>query len=74
LLVDFPLKENFIILAHGSLALMITHPIVNLGPRRYHKITERVDNTVVPSTSLQVSSARFTRVVMNQDLLNPHLV
>jgi len=28
---------------------MITHPIVNLGPRRYHKITERVDNTVVPS-------------------------
>ena len=28
---------------------MITHPIVNLGPRRYHKITERVDNTVVSS-------------------------
>jgi len=22
---------------------------VNLGPRRYHKITERVGNTVVPS-------------------------
>ena len=49
LLVDFPLKENFIVLAHGSLALMITHPIVSLGPRRHHKITERVDNTVVPS-------------------------
>jgi len=28
---------------------MITRPVVNLGPRRYHKITERVDNTVVPS-------------------------
>jgi len=28
---------------------MITHPIVDLGPRRYLKITERVDNTVVPS-------------------------
>ena len=49
LLVDFPLKENFIILAHRSLELMITHPIVNLGPRRYHKFTERVDNTIVPS-------------------------
>ena len=49
MLVDFPLKENFIILAYGSLALMITHPIVNLGPRRYREITERVDNTVVPS-------------------------
>jgi len=49
LLVDFSLKENFITLAHGSLALIITHPIVNLGPRRFHKITEQVDNTVVPS-------------------------
>jgi len=28
---------------------MITHPIVTLGPRRHHKITERVDNAVVPS-------------------------
>ena len=28
---------------------MVTHPIVNLGPRRYHRITERVDNTVAPS-------------------------
>ena len=28
---------------------MITHPIVNFGPRRYREITERVDNTVVPS-------------------------
>ena len=37
------------ILAHGSLALMISHPAVNLGPRRYHNIMERVDNTIVPS-------------------------
>ena len=37
------------ILAHGSLALMISHPTVNLGPRSYHNITERVDNTVVSS-------------------------
>ena len=28
---------------------MIIHPIVNLGPRRHHKITERVENIIVPS-------------------------
>jgi len=48
LFVDFPLKENFITLAHGSLVLLIPHNIVNLGPKRQYRITERVDNTTVP--------------------------
>jgi len=36
-------------LAHGSLALMIPHHLVNLGPVRYYNITKRVHNTIVPS-------------------------
>jgi len=61
-------KENFIILVHGSLALTITHPIVNLGPRRYHKITERVDNTVVPSN---VAPGEFSLPYASCDELGP---
>jgi len=48
LLVDFLLKENFEILVHGSLALMILRYIVNLVPKRQYGITERIDNTIVP--------------------------
>jgi len=43
-------QEVSIVLAHGSLALTTLYHIMNLGPRRHHRTTERVDNTSVPSS------------------------
>jgi hypothetical protein len=59
-----PLKENFIILAHGSLVLMITHHIMNLGPRCYYRTTERVDNTILSSS---VARSEFSTLCASHD-------
>jgi len=43
---------------------MIPHHIVNLGPSRYHRITERVDNTTVP---LNVAPSEFSPLYASCD-------
>jgi len=68
LLVDFPLKENFKILVHGSLALMIPHHIVNLGPKRQYGIMKRIDNTTVPPS---VAPSEFSPPHASRDELGP---
>jgi len=49
--------------------MMLHHiHIVNLSPKRHHKITERVDNTTVPSN---LAPSEFSTLYVSRDRPRP---
>jgi len=50
-------------LGKRGVTLTTLHHIMNLGPRRHHRTTERVDNTYVPSS---VAPSEFSSLYVSR--------